>query len=426
MAMLAILILPLSILGFSAIATVLPAGLAGPANQGPHGFSEILYTYTSCTGNKRQRVRRHLREHAVLQHDDRVRDADRPVPDDRADARDRRFLGSETDRTRVGRHIPDASAAVRRPAGRGHPDRRRPDFFPALALGRSSSTRDARRCLYEQPQSSPRRGTLMTTMEITPHMRKRMPVATITDPAILVPAIGQAFRKLDPRLMVKNPVMFAVEIVAALTTVLFIRDLVTGAGGYGFSFQINLWLWFTVLFANFAEAVAEGRGKAQAATLRKSQTETMAKLLADGGRISQVLGNSLKPATSCGRGGGHDPVRRRSHRGRRFGQRGGDHRRERAGDPRERRRPFGCDRRYRGHLRLDQGAHHRGPGFDLPRPDDCACRGRRAAEDAERDRSQHPAGRHDADLRLRRRDDPRATSPMLAGASRCWCSWRCS
>src|SRR5476649_2082698 len=81
--------------------------------------------------------------------------------------------------------------------------------------------------------------------------------------------------------MARNPVMFAVELVATLTTILFLRDLVTGAGGYGFSFQINLWLWFTVLFANLAEAVAEGRGKAQAATLRKSRTETVAKRLAD-------------------------------------------------------------------------------------------------------------------------------------------------
>ena len=69
-----------------------------------------------------------------------------------------------------------------------------------------------------------------------------MPVATMTDPAILMPAVGQAFRKLDPRLMVRNPVMFAVEVVATLTTLLFLRDLATGAGGYGFSFQINLWL----------------------------------------------------------------------------------------------------------------------------------------------------------------------------------------
>jgi K+-transporting ATPase ATPase B chain len=135
----------------------------------------------------------------------------------------------------------------------------------------------------------------MTVVEISHHLRRRMPVATMTDPKIIVPAMGWAFRKLDPRLMVRNPVMFAVEAVATLTTLLFLRDLVTGAGGYGFAFQINLWLWFTVLFANVAEAVAEGRGKAQAATLRKSKTETMAKLLAADGQTTQVTGTSLKP-----------------------------------------------------------------------------------------------------------------------------------
>src|SRR4051795_751607 len=112
-------------------------------------------------------------------------------------------------------------------------------------------------------------------------LRKRAAVTTMTDPKILAPAIGAAFRKLDPRVMMRNPVMFVVEVVAALTTILFIRDLAIGAGNYGFSFQINLWLWFTVLFANFAEAVAEGRGKAQAASLRKTKTETAAKLLAN-------------------------------------------------------------------------------------------------------------------------------------------------
>ncbi|MBY0317459.1 MAG: potassium-transporting ATPase subunit KdpB [Reyranella sp.] len=110
---------------------------------------------------------------------------------------------------------------------------------------------------------------------------RRTSASTLTDPKILGPALAGAFKKLDPRVMVKNPVMFTVEVVAALTTVLFIRDLVTGGSGLGFSFQINLWLWFTVLFANFAEAVAEGRGKAQAATLRKAKTETVAKRLRD-------------------------------------------------------------------------------------------------------------------------------------------------
>src|SRR5258707_6936477 len=119
-------------------------------------------------------------------------------------------------------------------------------------------------------------------MELTlSQQRRRTGVSTLGDPKILGPAVLDALRKLDPRLMVRNPVMFTVEVVACLTTVLFIRDLVTGSAGLGFSFQINLWLWFTVLFANFAEAVAEGRGKAQAATLRKAKTETVAKRLAD-------------------------------------------------------------------------------------------------------------------------------------------------
>ena len=119
-------------------------------------------------------------------------------------------------------------------------------------------------------------------MEVVHKLNKRMPVSAMLDPKIVMPAIGSAFAKLDPRLMAKNPVMFVVEVVAALTTVIFLRDLATGGEGLGFTFQIILWLWFTVLFANFAEAVAEGRGKAQADTLRRTQTETMAKRMRDG------------------------------------------------------------------------------------------------------------------------------------------------
>ncbi len=118
----------------------------------------------------------------------------------------------------------------------------------------------------------------------TSNLRKRMPVSALLDPKIVVPAIGSAFVKLDPRTLIKNPVMFVLEIVTALTTVILIRDLVTGGGQIGFEFQIVLWLWFTVLFANFAEAIAEGRGKAQADSLRRQRTETQAKLLTDRGR----------------------------------------------------------------------------------------------------------------------------------------------
>ncbi len=120
--------------------------------------------------------------------------------------------------------------------------------------------------------------------------------ASIVDSRILIPAIGAAFRKLNPKTLARNPVMFVVAVVSMLTTVLFLRDLATGGGNLGFSFQINLWLWFTVLFANFAEAVAEGRGKAQADSLRKARTETQAKLLTGSDRASyrMVPGTSLK------------------------------------------------------------------------------------------------------------------------------------
>src|SRR6267378_352447 len=113
----------------------------------------------------------------------------------------------------------------------------------------------------------------------TSTLRKRMPVSALFDPKIVVPAIGSAFVKLDPRVLIKNPVMFVLEIVTALTTVILVRDLVTGGANLAFEFQIVLWLWFTVLFANCAEAIAEGRGKAQAEALRKTRTETQAKLL---------------------------------------------------------------------------------------------------------------------------------------------------
>jgi K+-transporting ATPase ATPase B chain len=107
---------------------------------------------------------------------------------------------------------------------------------------------------------------------------------TLWDPAIVRPAIGDAFKKLDPRVMAKNPVMFVVEVGCVLVTVLVAWDMARGAAvDLKFSIQLILWLWFTVLFANFAEAMAEGRGKAQAATLRKMRTTTMAVRMRRGG-----------------------------------------------------------------------------------------------------------------------------------------------
>ncbi|MGO9358958.1 MAG: potassium-transporting ATPase subunit KdpB [Xanthobacteraceae bacterium] len=126
-------------------------------------------------------------------------------------------------------------------------------------------------------------------------LQKRVPVSAMLDPKIVMPAIGSAFVKLDPRMMIKNPVMFVVEVVAALTTVIFVRTLVAGGADLAFTFQIILWLWFTVLFANFAEAVAEGRGKAQAESLKKTRTESKAKLLTGSDKAYRVVsGTSLK------------------------------------------------------------------------------------------------------------------------------------
>jgi len=126
--------------------------------------------------------------------------------------------------------------------------------------------------------------------------RKQRPVSALLDRRIVVPAIGAAFVKLDPRLLIKSPVMFVLEVVAALTTVILLRDLTAGGQHIGFELQIVLWLWFTLLFANFAEAVAEGRGKAQAETLRRQRRESQAKLLTDAGSGAYEIipGTSLK------------------------------------------------------------------------------------------------------------------------------------
>jgi K+-transporting ATPase ATPase B chain len=114
------------------------------------------------------------------------------------------------------------------------------------------------------------------------------------DPEIVARATHASFAKLNPIVLAKNPVMFVVEVGAALTTIFLIRDAAAGAAGTGFSFQIALWLWFTVLFANFAEAMAEARGKAQADALRRTRTDALAKRIMAGERIEPVASSSLR------------------------------------------------------------------------------------------------------------------------------------
>ena len=114
------------------------------------------------------------------------------------------------------------------------------------------------------------------------------------DPEIVKRATAASFVKLNPVTLLKNPVMFVVEVGAALTTVFLLRDLFIGGAQLGFQIQIAIWLWFTVLFANFAEAMAEARGKAQADSLRKAKTDVLAKKIGSNGAIQSVPGSALR------------------------------------------------------------------------------------------------------------------------------------
>ncbi len=222
-------------------------------------------------------------------------------------------------------------------------------------------------------------------------MSHKVAAPGLFDAAITKRAAVDAFRKLDPRRLARNPVIFVTEIVSAVVTAFFVRDLLAQNGAAFFSGQIAAWLWFTVLFANFAEAVAEGRGKAQADALRRTRSDSHAKRLIDPqnksgmkdvyegvsaldlklGDLVLVEAGELIP--------GDGEVIEGVASVNEFG----DHRRVRAGHPRGGRRPFRRYRRHDGSLRLDQGQDHRGARFDLYRSDDRARRGRAAAENAE-------------------------------------------
>lgn len=117
---------------------------------------------------------------------------------------------------------------------------------------------------------------------------------SLWDGKIVRQALIDSLRKLNPRTMMRNPVMFVVEVGSVVTTVLLAKGLMRGTGSTGFNLQITLWLWFTVLFANFAEAMAEGRGKAQAETLRRAKSETLANRIFPDGRIETVSGSKLR------------------------------------------------------------------------------------------------------------------------------------
>ena len=126
----------------------------------------------------------------------------------------------------------------------------------------------------------------------------------LLDPEILGRALQDSVIKLNPITLMRNPVIFVVEVGAALVFLFFIRDIISGSGAPGFELQIDLWLWFTVLFATFAEAMAEARGKAQAASLRRTKTDTTANRLSESGRVEHVSSSTLRAGdvVICGAG----------------------------------------------------------------------------------------------------------------------------
>src|SRR5437899_9326258 len=145
-----------------------------------------------------------------------------------------------------------------------------------------------------QPEKIPPE-TRADTVEVKQWKTRRKGDISIWDPKIIRGAIPESFKKLDPRVQLRNPVMFVVEVGSVVTTVEFVRLLFTAptpafpratlTAETIFVLAVAIWLWFTVVFANFAEAMAEGRGKAQAETLRRARTTTMAKRLASRGRF---------------------------------------------------------------------------------------------------------------------------------------------
>ena len=123
---------------------------------------------------------------------------------------------------------------------------------------------------------------------------KKSKSRSLWDARIVRQALIDSLRKLNPRTMMRNPVMFVVEVGSVITTVLLIKGLGHSSGSFGFNLQVTLWLWFTVIFANFAEAMAEGRGKAQAETLRRAKSETLANRLLPDGRTETVGAADLR------------------------------------------------------------------------------------------------------------------------------------
>ncbi len=398
-----ILAVPLVVLGFAAASVLIPSAKSSILNPGPHGLTEVVYAFTSAGNNNGSAFGGLNGATELVQHHARPGHARRALRADGPRPGHRRVAGPQAAGAPVGGHVPDGHAAVHRPAGRRRGHRGRPHLLPRP---RARSHRRAPEPVEEREmtatvnvngadQPDPSQGS--DAHAAGDHDGKKEK-KKLFDRAIMRRAVVDSFTKLDPRLMAKNPVMMVVEVGSVLTTILFFRDLGSSTASENlFAGLVSAWLWFTVLFANFAEAMAEGRGKAQADSLRKARADTIANVQRAGGVVEQVPSPQLQVGDECIVVAGElDPRRRRDHRGHRLGRRVGHHRRVGTGHPRVRRRPLGRHRRHPRAVGPHRRAHHGQAGRDLPRPHDLAGRGGQPAEDAERDRPQHPAVGADA------------------------------
>ena len=280
-------------------------------------------------------------------------------------------------------------------------------LFVALLIG--SILLD--RCPYLRPGTGAgtgRRALHARGCQITSFLMSRQQLS-LFDRKLFGPALLESVIKLDPRIQWRNPVMFVVYIGTIVTAILYGQALAGhGEAPPGFILAITIWLLFTVLFANFAEALAEGRSRAQASALRNMRQTVMAKRIVQNTPglppdDARQGGGLAERRYRAGRDARHHPGRRRSHRGRRLGRRERHHRRVGAGHSRIGRRLLVGDGRHAGAVGLDCGARVGQPGRDISRPDDLDGRSGEATEDAQRDRSDHLAGRIDAGLSRRDR-----------------------
>ncbi len=247
-------------------------------NPGAHGFSELLYAFTSAANNNGSAF-------AGLTGNTPWMNTTLAL----AMLFGRFFLiiptlalaGSVVRKRRVPcnrGHVPDAHAAVRGPRRRRGRDRRRPR-------------------VPTRPRARPHR---RATQDLIEELLQMPAESKLVEPEIVRRAVVDSFVKLNPRTLMRNPVMFVVGVGSVLTTILFFKDLGSSSTDENvFTGLVTLFLWFTVLFANFAEAIAEGRGKAQADTLRKTRSETVAHVRLAGGRIEDRPSTALDLGDEC-------------------------------------------------------------------------------------------------------------------------------